>query len=305
MDDVDFTVLAATSVLDDLIVKCPPAEACRDAFDRMAKATIAMAMKETGFGQDALRFLPPKEPRNTASSTPMSQRSQEEVNFLDPNLRHQPSHKQRRPPPRFDMDLKDLFSDDEFHTRSSMARRANMHSLGASTVKREHTRMHQPATSIPLPSISTQHGYRQQQASPHLYRPGSPIDPTLQHMPGRTPGGSPNQHPHQQQQQASYFAGAQHPYSQQSPAAGAYSENPLDSLDFLDSFHPGGLDDGHLHLPTGASGPEGYAEYDLGFGVGGLAFDGGAGQSWDEHGGFDLFDGFFFGGGAAGGGHGS
>lgn len=52
------------------------------------------------------------------------------------------------------------------------------------------------------------------------------------------------------------------------------------------------------------AGAGGFADYDLGFGVGGLAFDGGAGPSWDETGGFDLFDGFFFGGGAHAGGGG-
>ncbi|KXJ92230.1 fungal-specific transcription factor domain-domain-containing protein, partial [Microdochium bolleyi] len=51
MDEVDFTMLAATSVFTDLIDKCPPAEACRDAFDRTAKATIRMAHSTGGFGQ--------------------------------------------------------------------------------------------------------------------------------------------------------------------------------------------------------------------------------------------------------------
>ncbi|KAI0387686.1 hypothetical protein F5Y04DRAFT_9707 [Hypomontagnella monticulosa] len=51
MDEVDFTILAATSVFTDLIDKCPPAEACRDAFDRTAKATIKMANNTGGFGQ--------------------------------------------------------------------------------------------------------------------------------------------------------------------------------------------------------------------------------------------------------------
>lgn len=51
MDEVDFTILAATSVLTDLIEKCPPAEACRDAFDRTAKATVKMANSTGGFGQ--------------------------------------------------------------------------------------------------------------------------------------------------------------------------------------------------------------------------------------------------------------
>src|ERR1700712_239981 len=53
MDEVDFTILAATSVLGDLIEKCPPAEACRDAFDRMSKATVQMCMSTTGFGSSA------------------------------------------------------------------------------------------------------------------------------------------------------------------------------------------------------------------------------------------------------------
>ncbi|KHN98135.1 positive regulator of purine utilization [Metarhizium album ARSEF 1941] len=50
MDEVDFTVLAAKSVFSDMIDKCPPAETCRDAFDRTAKATIKMASSSGGFG---------------------------------------------------------------------------------------------------------------------------------------------------------------------------------------------------------------------------------------------------------------
>lgn len=49
LDDVDYTVRAATSVLADLVDVCPPAEACRDAFDRMSKATIKMSISTTGF----------------------------------------------------------------------------------------------------------------------------------------------------------------------------------------------------------------------------------------------------------------
>ncbi|RDA83203.1 hypothetical protein CP532_1228 [Ophiocordyceps camponoti-leonardi (nom. inval.)] len=51
MDEVDFTVLAAKSVFTDMIDKCPPAETCRDAFDRTAKATIKMASSMGGFGR--------------------------------------------------------------------------------------------------------------------------------------------------------------------------------------------------------------------------------------------------------------
>ncbi|KAL2153244.1 hypothetical protein VTH82DRAFT_4399 [Thermothelomyces myriococcoides] len=51
MDEVDFTVLAATSVFQDFIDKCPPAEACRDAFERTVKATLKMVNASGGFGQ--------------------------------------------------------------------------------------------------------------------------------------------------------------------------------------------------------------------------------------------------------------
>ena len=55
MDEVDFTILAAKSVFTDMIDKCPPAEACRDAFDRTARATIKMANVNGGFGSQARR----------------------------------------------------------------------------------------------------------------------------------------------------------------------------------------------------------------------------------------------------------
>ncbi|KAL8285644.1 hypothetical protein RB597_002621 [Gaeumannomyces tritici] len=54
MDEVDFTILAANSVFTDLSDKCPPAESCKDAFDRTAKATIKMAASTGGFGAAAM-----------------------------------------------------------------------------------------------------------------------------------------------------------------------------------------------------------------------------------------------------------
>src|SRR4051795_5832163 len=62
MDEVDFTILAAKSVFSDLIDKCPPAEACRDAFDRTAKATLKMANSTGGFGQ----IVPPGHKRRSS-----------------------------------------------------------------------------------------------------------------------------------------------------------------------------------------------------------------------------------------------
>ncbi|KAI5291725.1 Fungal specific transcription factor [Ascosphaera aggregata] len=50
LEEVDLTILAATSVLSDLIQKCPPAEACRDAFNRMSETTVRMCLGRSGFG---------------------------------------------------------------------------------------------------------------------------------------------------------------------------------------------------------------------------------------------------------------
>lgn len=64
MDEVDFTVLAAKSVFSDMMDRCPPAETCRDAFDRTAKATIKMASRSGGFGASLRR--PHRERRGRA-----------------------------------------------------------------------------------------------------------------------------------------------------------------------------------------------------------------------------------------------
>lgn len=282
--------------------KCPPAEACRDAFDRMSKATISMCMKTTGFGPQALQFLPQKvhEPAVARSNVRSTQRGQESMNFIDPSLRQQqPSQRQKRPPPRFDMHLKDLFSDDEhFNRQHSSQRPKPQQTTGSGSIKQEAPSMFHNRSIIapPLPHSHTLQ--RSQQTSPGAYEPGLPIDPSLQMTPP-VPRQSPNQ------QQSNYFGGLPQPYGE---SAGQRSDNSgyapgnLDSFDFLEGFNMGGNGGNGLQQPGGVDGNGGYADYDLGFGVGGLAFDGGAGPSWDENGGFDLFDGFFFGGGSASGG---
>src|SRR5277367_3697052 len=71
MDEVDFTILAATSVLTDLIEKCPPAEACRDALNRMSKATVQMCMSTTGFSTST-QGLSSKQQRPQRADSDMS-----------------------------------------------------------------------------------------------------------------------------------------------------------------------------------------------------------------------------------------
>lgn len=99
---MDFTVLSATSVLEDLADKCPPAVACRDAFDRMSKATVKMCLNTTGFGSRALcpstNDVKPPSPVPQFGSSDFASSAQprfEESSF--------------RPPIQFDTNLRDLF----------------------------------------------------------------------------------------------------------------------------------------------------------------------------------------------------
>ncbi|KAF2718271.1 hypothetical protein K431DRAFT_231129, partial [Polychaeton citri CBS 116435] len=122
LDDVDFTILAATSVLTDLIEKCPPAEACRDAFVRMSKATISMCMSTTGFGQaSSLGTQPINYPGGYFARIASLKSPSSSTTSLSPPQQTEPTPKPppppRRPVPRFDMNLKDLFSDEEIDRR--------------------------------------------------------------------------------------------------------------------------------------------------------------------------------------------
>lgn len=305
-------------MLDDLVAKCGPAEACRDAFDRMAKATIAMAMKETGFGQDALKHLPEKVQGHapSVSANMMAQPyNHDEGNMLDPNLRQHQQQRQKRPAPRFDMDLKDLFSDDEYQNRPSKFRRAQFQPARPTQVKREPSgSYHSAGSAAPQMNIQQHNPYRrQQQPSPQqqLFSPATPIDPSLQISANHSSNSSPNQSQHPQPQNT-YFSNTMQSYpgatassSQQDRGGFGYrnnNSNMFDSLDFLDNFPSSNAGANGSNMTGGQIGADGgaggFPDYDLGFGVGGLAFDGGAGPSWDENGGFDLFDGFFFGSGA-------
>ena len=102
LEHVEYTVRAATSVLGDLTSKCPPAEACREAFDRMAKATIKMCQTTTGFGSQVLNpptSNPTFHPQNLEKEMPQSVYSAGTILSTGGS----------RPPPQFDYNLKDLF----------------------------------------------------------------------------------------------------------------------------------------------------------------------------------------------------
>ena len=113
--DVDSTISAATYILGDLINKCPPAEACRDAFERMSKATLKMCLSTTGFGSRAANSHPHFRSRvygnelrtRTRTPTPESEFKTQQ-NFQQTS----------QPPPGFDMDLQVLYPENTQDGRS-------------------------------------------------------------------------------------------------------------------------------------------------------------------------------------------
>lgn len=101
LDDVENTIRAATSVLADLVDVCPPAEACKDAFDRMSKATIKMSISTTG-------FKPPVGDHNMMSEQ-QNRDSTESPPSIKSEVPHETSARPSRPPPQLDMNLRELF----------------------------------------------------------------------------------------------------------------------------------------------------------------------------------------------------
>ncbi|KAF1981360.1 hypothetical protein K402DRAFT_342559 [Aulographum hederae CBS 113979] len=285
LDDVDFTVLAATSVLGDLIEKCPPAEACRDAFDRMSKATIQMCLSTTGFGPQANSL-------NSHSAQPFGSPSTSTSSPFDPSLDNKSQQVQqnyftssqgsRIPVPRFDMNLRDLFSEDLGDFRPSFARPPQQAQLQSSS-----------SGGMPPPQLP------QQQVNPS---PNFSSNNTSQGQtsPGAAAGGQIS--PYQISNQLPYTSFASS-ISQTYPSAG-----PFGDLDFLDSFPVGngsfgnqgnngmsgnGTSGGNNTGGFGGGGEAG--DLNLGFGMGWEL--GGGNHDWADGGGIDLFDGFFFGGG--------
>jgi hypothetical protein len=290
MDEVDFTILAATSVLSDLIEKCPPAEACRDAFNRMSKATVQMCMSTTGFstnnqglnsksqqsqkkaddmsydyfgmpasGQFAMsNSRSSRPPRNRASTSTEQQ---------------QPSNRQK---PQFDMGLNDLFPAPsgvarnqlpELQTQQSYASSRNN---GTRSVKNEFSAA--DAFGIPQNQIHSPSDYAispPQAQMPHS-NDTSAIDPSLLPSPQA-----------QQQPQLQPFISPD-PNTMMYPNNFADLDFPLQGMEFLG---PGGMDGLH-----GAA-MDGQAGLDLGFGLGWEGMD----HDFSEGNQLDIFDGMFFG----------
>jgi hypothetical protein len=265
LDDVDFTVLAATSVLEDLVAFCPPARACRDAFSRMTKATIKMCLASTGFGSQ----VDPRvidSPAVTISESPYPAVSTYDSNPLDPrnpNFAYALPTEPRRKKPNFDPDLRSLFSEEEsagktFGERYGLLQQHQMGQQRQAYPSIESTAM--------LPVEQSDNSVSG--AMPLLTNPfvaTNNVDPEL-----------------------STSAGFQQQAPQQPESFGMLS--PWSDMEFLDS----------VSIPeqfnaTSAGAPDALG-FDNGFGLG---WDGSLPtMNWnDGSGSVDLFDGFFFGGG--------
>jgi hypothetical protein len=288
LDDVDFTVLAATSVLDDLIVFCPPARACRDAFSRMASTTIKMGIAKGGFGEHAQAATRSREAAATADHptaepdrpagdfTPVNatgrraSRSKQSpaaaaatIDPNNPNFAYAPNSRKPSltasgsPPadPLFDTDLHALFSPGE----SGAAGRVSADALAQLRLQQRR---------LPLPQVQPQG-----QAGP---APGSlafeppPASSAFSPPPVVSPRGSVDQ--------------------QGLGAAFSFSPQWGSDLDFWETVSvPDQVMTGNVDVPVDPLAMDG-----MGYGWDGSF----TGLNWgDGSGSVDLFNGFFFGGG--------
>lgn len=238
MDEVDFTILAATSVLGDLVEKCPPAEACRDAFDRMSKATVAMCMSTTGFSSNAPGGVPGggglnSHRRPLPQQHQMVQKSEQDPNyfqhlelqqmrnggvFATSNARGQPQQQQQqrrqqsvqsqqiKPRPQFDMGLNDLYAPSPvLANRSVLSHKRN--SIGGQIKSEDSPAAFAiPRSEDPTPTPA------QQQSRTQSHYGLSPPTTNFNSGPPSTGGGEqidPNLMPQRQRQQQQ---GQQMPY---------------------------------------------------------------------------------------------
>lgn len=279
-------MLAATSVLGDLMHKCPPAENCRDAFERMSKATVQMCLSTTGFGSqvDMSRIQAAAHGAGNLYSgrrQAMNQRHQGGQG----QVRRSTQSRTARPVPKFDMNLADLFSD----TNTPLADRSRTDSRPPGTnyaVRPETAEAVAPGLTRPFvqrtPSMEYYMKYEgqtspQQQGHPQFYYGNSPPQ-----------SGSPGS--------VAHSAGGPHGL----PPPDAENQQGI-SLDFLD-FAPGDPE-------NQAMGQDPNAEYnlagmptlgqnvgiDLGFGMA-MDFQ----HDWSENPNYDILEGYFFGGSGAG-----
>ncbi|KAI1377797.1 hypothetical protein F4677DRAFT_444386 [Hypoxylon crocopeplum] len=292
MDEVDFTILAATSVFTDLIEKCPPAEACRDAFDRTAKATVKMANSTGGFGQVLHR------------NKRTSKNSNDRIDYL--NTREATANRHRHH--RASLDHSASRSTSSFNT-------PGQESYSSHDTSAPMGSMQAPSQTsgfrLTMPSVKTeQDGYSMLRSMPQSslstgsisdvasLPDNSAIDPVLLPSPAAhsnspvsvnslTPQSTQGQQFPQTVSGTSNFNLLRSPASNFTPSS-SINYSDLQGMDFLQGIQDQPNADGLAGTDM---------QMDMGFGLGweGMHHDFSDGQQ------VDLFDGFFFGGQQGGG----
>ena len=276
MDEVDFTMLAATSVFGDLSSKCPPAEACRDAFERTAKATIKMANTTGGFGQIASR-----KKKNTKGSGAGYTGSREAA-------ANRPKHAHRmsadpgatRPP---------LTQRNSYSSSQQQSAQGTPAQTGGYQMAMPNSTTQADQDAYAMLRTMTNTALSTGSGSDIGNMPdGSPIDPSLLPSPGpvQSPGSGASLTPQSTSQYPQTTPGSNFNTMMQSPSSnftpGAINYADLQGMDFLQ-----GLQDSSDPNYTNND-----VQMDMGFGLGweSMHHDFSEGQQ------VDLFDGFFFGG---------
>ncbi|KAH7149973.1 fungal-specific transcription factor domain-containing protein [Dactylonectria estremocensis] len=256
MDEVDFTILAAKSVLSDMMDKCPPAETCRDAFDRTAKATIKMASSTGGFGVPANQSRRPRREPSIWNTTPDSSKGSTQTRHRHQNSDHASY--------QFDLSVSDSLSSPTLSTAGDVTT--------------------QPSPPVPR----TADGYMMKPRSRGgpspsdigINQDGSPVDSSVVSVVPSPP--VPRRVTSQPSIASSSYAGQQQP-QQQFSGPGSVEYPDAQTIEFLQSLGATSNGDfGNLDQP----------QVDLGFGMNweGLHHDGIEGQQ------INPFDTFFFGG---------
>ncbi|KAK4238862.1 hypothetical protein C8A03DRAFT_33117 [Achaetomium macrosporum] len=284
MDEVDFTVLAATSVFNDFIDKCPPAEACRDAFERTVKATLRMVNASGGFGQQyqSGQLNGASSSRNSLDPSRLEWSSRSDSTSMSGKPQHN-RHRLRQPMDQVSAVASDAYSDST-SLLSAVQIGAQYRLPGAaSTVKAEPDGF-SLMRNLPVPARSN--GSSTDRNNPVTPEAQQQLSSPIADMVSPTvPQQQQQQQRRQQQQQQQQF----------NPGALSFSE--LQGMEFLQNLNSSSSSNNNNSnnggVTTGTDGVDfsGLADIqmDLGFGLG---WDGLDGQQ------LDLFDGFFFGGGA-------
>ncbi|KAH6673472.1 fungal-specific transcription factor domain-containing protein [Halenospora varia] len=289
MDEVDFTILAATSVLGDLIEKCPPAEACRDAFDRMSKATVQMCMSTTGFSSAAAaQGLHSRRRSSHHTARPQGDYFPVSNGKAKPRRPSRGTQGMSRPKPQFDMGLNDLLGQSPPQTYNPAN---NPLTQGIKTEFEPYSTSATPTTTAGHMRQNTSQSMSQSQSGTQtaVHSPSDyAISPPLSSL--DTSAIDPSLLPSPQS-----YSNTTNPSS----ATQQYAQAPYQELQFPFQNAPGMdfLQDSAWNV-AGEGGANGNATNswtgDLGMGLGWDGMD----HDFSEggNGGVDLFDGFFFGG---------